>query len=154
MQRLLTEVLSRGATVQVLLPEPTGPFLSDVEEFEAVHVSRGLALETEVELVRTRLLEALSEAATTCVRTGATLGRVEIGYFTTHLRSTMIICDDTWGWLTVTLPPFRATETMSMELEPNEPRSLLRTCIAHFVRTWSIIDSRGAVQALSPVVRG
>ena len=148
----LTEALAHGCSIRVLLPKQGSQFISDAEELEAVHVARGLPIETELGVVKTRLVEALSVAAT---RTGpgSTLGQVEIGYFTTHLRLTMILCDDSWGWLTVTLPPFRATETMSMELEQTDYRPLLQTAIAHFDRSWAIVSGRGDIESLEPTVR-
>lgn len=148
----LTEALSNGCSVRVLIPKPGSQFLTDLDEFEAVHVSRGLSLETELEIIKTRLVEALSTAATNTRRTKSSVGSVEIGYFTTHLRSTMILCDTSWGWLTITLPPFRATETMSMELSQTSYRPLLQTCIAHFDRSWVIIAARGDIEVLHPAV--
>ena len=148
----LTEALSNGCSVRLLIPKPGSQFLMDLDEFEAVHVSRGLSLDTELEVVKTRLLEALSEAAANIRQSDSPVGSVEIGYFTTHLRSTMVLCDASWGWLTITLPPFRATETMSMELSQTIYRSLLRTCIAHFDRAWEIIKGRGDVEVLQPAV--
>lgn len=141
----MTEALSRGCSVQLLVPKPGGQFLADLEEFEAVHIDRGLSLETELEVVKTRLLEALSQAVST---TSSNVGQVAIGYFTTHLRSTLVLCDDSWGWLTITLPPFRATETMSLELRQTSYSPLLKTCIAHFERSWAIVRQRGDVEVL------
>jgi hypothetical protein len=111
-----------------------------------------LSLDTELDIIRVRLLEALSEAAVNIQRTGLTLGRAEVGYFTTHLRSTMVLCDKSWGWLTITLPPFRATETVSMELGPTSGRPLLQTCVDHFDRIWEIVEERGEVEVLHPAV--
>lgn len=146
----ITEALGHGCQIQVLVPKAGSQFLQDVEESEAVHVSRGLSLDVEIDLVGTRLMEALSRAAQSSRRQSANLGTVEIGYFTTQLRSTVVLCGNSWGWLTVTLPPFRATETMSLELSPNLGRSLLQTCSAHFDRTWDIVKSRGDVTSLEP----
>jgi hypothetical protein len=148
----LTEALSNGCSVRLLIPKPGSQFLTDLDEFEAVHVPRGLSLDTELEIIKTRLVEALSTAATNAQQIGSTVGSAEIGYFTTHLRSTMILCDASWGWLTITLPPFRATETMSMELSQTPYRPLLKTCIAHFDRSWDIVSARGDIEALHPAV--
>jgi hypothetical protein len=148
----MTDAFSNGCSVRVLIPKPGSQFLVDLEEFEAVHVGRGLSLDTELDIIRVRLLEALSEAAVNIQRTGLTLGRAEVGYFTTHLRSTMVLCDKSWGWLTITLPPFRATETVSMELGPTSGRPLLQTCVDHFDRIWEIVEERGEVEVLHPAV--
>jgi hypothetical protein len=115
--------------------------VEDVEEAESVYVARGLSISEEIATTRTRIVEALSEAS---VET-ASPGEAALGFYTTHLRSTLVICDDQWGWITITLPPLRATETMSMELIEAGGRSLVRACVAHFDRVWTIVSRRGDV---------
>jgi len=68
--------------------------------------------------------------------------KVEIGYYTTQLRSSLILCDDDWGWLTLNLPPKRAVQSASLELSQAN-NGLLRDCIDHFERCWEIVEQCG-----------
>jgi hypothetical protein len=139
----LTAAVALGADVRVLVPEADSMFLRDVEESEEIHGTRGLSLATEIEILEARVHEVVEEARS---RRGEGAGGGEIGYFTTHLRSSMILCDDSWGWLTVTLPPFRAVETMSLELRATGSEPLLVTAGAHFDRCWEIVRKRGKIR--------
>ena len=60
----------------------------------------------------------------------------------------MILCDDTWGWLTLTLPPARAPETPSFELGKGGQRTIIAACLKHFNRTWDIVQKRGATRRI------
>ncbi|MET7704053.1 DUF4062 domain-containing protein [Streptomyces sp. NPDC005485] len=140
--------LKSGGHIKVLLPDPQGSFVTDVQESESAYGPRGVKISEEVTLVHYRLREVLGEAAAS-TSPSASLGTVEIGYFTTHLRSTLVLCDEHWGWLTLTLPPARAPETASLVLNPAD-RSLLSVCVRHFDRTWDVVASRGATELLGP----
>jgi hypothetical protein len=144
------EALRNGGRIKVLIPDPQGNFLTDVEESESAHGPRGVKISDEITVVRNRLLDIYSEAATSSAnQPPGSLGTVEIGYFTTHLRSTLVLCDDHWGWLTLTLPPTRAPETASLVLNGGD-RSLLGVCIRHFERTWEIVTGRGSTELIGP----
>jgi uncharacterized protein DUF4062 len=148
----LVEALSRDCNVRVLVPELEGMFLDDVEESESEDARRE-SISNEIRAVRTRLSEAKGEAS----RLSARLHKgdkcsVRLGYFTTHLRSTMILCDDEWGWLTITLPPARAPQTPSFELNNKGRHTLLEACIRHFDRTWAIVSERGKIETFLRVV--
>ncbi|MEU8935433.1 DUF4062 domain-containing protein [Streptomyces sp. NPDC048409] len=139
-----------GGNIQVLVPEPGGAFLADVEESESVHGPRGMTITEEISLVRRRLLDIVGEAHRLGASHASTpIGIVEIGYFTTHLRSTLVLCDNHWGWLTLTLPPARAPETASLALDGGD-LSLLNVCVNHFERTWKIVSGRGNTEHLDP----
>ncbi|MCC9710333.1 DUF4062 domain-containing protein [Streptomyces sp. MNU76] len=139
-----------GGRIQILLPDPEGTFLADVEESESAHGPRGVKISEEVAVVRQRLLEIVREVPNSgSGRPLSSFGTVEIGYFTTHLRSTLVLCDDHWGWLTLTLPPARAPETASLALNGGD-RSLLNVCVRHFERTWEVVTSRGSTELLGP----
>ncbi|MET9915255.1 DUF4062 domain-containing protein [Streptomyces sp. NPDC006476] len=140
--------LRNGGRIQVLVPEPGGMFLADVEESESAHGPRGMTISEEITIVRQRLLDIVRDAHLSGVNhVPASIGSVEIGYFTTHLRSTLVLCDDHWGWLTLTLPPARAPETASLALNGGD-RSLLNVCLRHFERTWEIVTGRGNTEQL------
>lgn len=132
-----------GATVRILLPEPAHQFVTDVEESESVHVKR-TGIGQEIRDVNDRLIDFRSEAQKN-LSLASLPGNAEIGHYSTHLRSTMILCDERWGWLTITLPPLRAPETVSFELVKSSSGALLVACVKHFDRTWELMRNRGKV---------
>ena len=148
-KRSIVAALANGCYLRLLLPDPQSGFVKDVEQIESLEVPRGASLANEIDMTRLRVLEALAEASGTNGE-GRAVGRVEIGYFMTHLRSTLILCSDSWGWLTLTLPPLRAVETASLELSAAGPRSLLGACMKHFDAVWSI----ARVEPLEPPHHG
>jgi hypothetical protein len=141
-RRDLVEAVSRGARLRVLVPQPDSSFALDVDEMESEYTKRR-PIGEEIEAIPDRLFDFLAEARGI---DPATTGSATIGYFSTHLRSTMIICDDDWSWLTVTLPPLRAAETMSMEFERVGGDDLVSACLRHFDRVWRVVSGRGDVR--------
>jgi hypothetical protein len=105
----IVEALASGCQVRVLVPELDGLFVKDVDESESEDDIRD-PISDEIRKVERVLREALGEASRSPeLSDGVSLiGSIQIGYFTSHLRSTMVLCDDSWGWLTITLPPARA----------------------------------------------
>ena len=149
-KRSLAEALSGGCVIRLLLPHPEGLFVQNVEEVESRRLRQDADIAGQIQTVEAILLDALNEAARMPARWGiSTLGTVEIGYFTTHLRSTMVLCDESWGWLTLTLPPLRAAETPSLELNNAGHGSLLLACITHFDDTWNTIQAPDSVKRLA-----
>lgn len=145
----LVDALSHGCSVRLLVPELESIFLHDVEESESQYAYRE-PISDEIIKVKRRLLEAKGEAAGMAARRGdvSALGKVEIGYFSSHLRCTMVLSDDNWGWLTITLPPARAPQTPSFELNDKGRHPLLEACRQHFERTWSVVSQRGRVEEI------
>jgi hypothetical protein len=137
----LIQALMNGADIRVLVPKPGSDFVKDVEESESIHVKRK-GFDQRIMNVEVRLKDCLEEARS---NSPASLGTASVGFFTTHLRSTMVLCED-WGWLTITLPPLRATETVSFEIERIGENSLLSACIRHFDCTWDIVKARNDVK--------
>jgi hypothetical protein len=145
----LVNALSRGCAMRVLVPELDSVFLHDVEQSESEDAYRE-PISDEILKVQRRLQEAIGEVTRMAARdVRGTVGNVRVGYFTTHLRCTMVLCDDSWGWLTITLPPARAPETPSFELHGQGRYPLLAACIRHFNRTWDIVTQRNNIQNIS-----
>jgi hypothetical protein len=145
-RRALSKAIAGGAHVRVLLPRPESDFVRDVGESEREGEGGGkrkAEIAQEIREAEARFSEYMSEANK--ITPAAHGGAISVGYYTTHLRSTMILCDNRWGWLTITLPPLRAAETLSLELQQTERECLLNDCIRHFDRTWDIIESRNHV---------
>jgi len=144
----MAKAVTSGCRIRWLVPERDSPFVADVEESE--RRPQGDSISVEIDSVQARLQEVVDRAALRAAASGGPLGTVQIGFFPTHLRSTIIICDDSWAWLTVTLPPIRATQTASFELVPTGQSPLIQDCLEHFNRTWDIVTKRGRVIDILP----
>jgi hypothetical protein len=147
----IVRALARGGRFRLLVPEMDGRFLADVEEVESKHQRRESITE-EIVRVKRRLGEAVNEAYDRVQLHGKSkdtlIGSVHVGHFSSHLRSTLILCDSSWGWLTITLPPARAPETPSLELMDAGENSLINACWRHFDRIWEVAESRGDVEEI------
>lgn len=135
---IINALREQRAFIRILLAQPNLQFVSDVEETESPH--RLGKISDEIYGVEGLLSEYVEEAMSG--RSTEEVGKVKIGYYTTHLRSSLILCDDSWGWLTLNLPPKRAVQSPSLELS-HVDKGLLEDCIKHFDRCWKIVEERG-----------
>jgi hypothetical protein len=149
-QRAITQALARGCELTLLLPEPDGDFIHDVEEIEATDLIRYSRISGEIAEVESRLRALLDQslAERQNLADTALSPRVRVGHFSTQLRCTMVLCDDEWGWLTLTLPPLRTLETVAFELVATETRSLLSACVTHFGAILKVLQSRDRIRNL------
>lgn len=140
----LVRAVIAGADLRVLVPMADDTFVDDVKEMEG---SRGdhNQISAEIQQVVARLRQVLQLARE---RGSERIGTVRAGYYTTHLRSTLVLCDDSWGWLTITLPPARTTQTASFELAGGTSTTLLADCVRHFDRVWEVVESRSVTTLL------
>ncbi len=140
--QIVAALVNNKAFVRVLLATPGSEFVEDTEEAEsptrAGMISRQIH---EVEaLLREYHAEALEVAGSNQV-----VGKLKLGKFRTQLRSSLIICDDKWGWLTLNLPPRRAIDSLSIEVVPVKS-GLLEDLVGHFQMVWDQVESAGSVQ--------
>lgn len=142
---IINALREQRALIRVLLADPDSQFVSDVEETESPH--RVGQIGPEIRNVERLLLEYLEEASSG--RRVEEVGKIKIGYYTTHLRSSLILCDETWGWLTLNLPPKRAVQSVSLELS-QVGNGLLEDCIKHFDRCWEIAEQHGRARQIAP----
>jgi len=150
-KRSISRAIAKGANVKILVPKPDSIFVRDVGESEREGErgkERQEEISQEIREVERRLVEYLNEAKRLASTSPQNVGNVSIGYYTTHLRSTIILCDDRWAWLTITLPPLRAAESLSFEISQAGEDAVLNGCLRHFDRTWSIIEARNDVRRL------
>jgi uncharacterized protein DUF4062 len=136
-RRDILTAVSRGAVIRVLLPIPGSDFVKDVDDVESVYADRGTKIDQEIQDARLRLADIVAEAKESSVSDGAVRPfDVQVAHFSTHLRSTYTICDDSWAWLTITLPPERAVQSPSLELVGSGDAPLISLCIQNFDRAW------------------
>jgi hypothetical protein len=149
-RRDILAAATQGAAIRVLVPRPGSDFVKDVDEAESGYANRGTTIDQEIRDVRLRLSDIVAEAVEQRTNDEGILNPVDvqIGYFTTHLRSTYTVCDDKWAWMTVTLPPERAVQSPSLELVRSEEAPLIDLCIRNFDRAWQIAASRGHIKRI------
>jgi hypothetical protein len=148
---VLMRALANGCDIRLLLADPDQGFVADVQEMETEDVPRYTNIADEIRSVDVRLSKILESAAELALneRAPVRLGTVSIGYFSTQFRSTVILVDQTWGWLTLTLPPARAIDSPSLELVNSGKRPLLIACIKHFDRVWQVLERREKIHTLT-----
>lgn len=138
--------LKNRAYVKVLLGTSGSDFVKDVELAEAA--TRAGQINHELEQVEKLLIEYLTDA--TSGDPGGLHGKIEIGHFQTQFRSSLIICDDNWCKLTLSLAPKRAVQTPAMELK-HCSGGLLIDCVQHFDRIWQLSQKNGFVREIQPM---
>ncbi len=142
---IIHSLAANSARVEVLLAAPDSEFVSDVEDTESSE--RAGHISAEIRAVESLLRECLKEARRIAEKEEAEVGRVWLGKYTTHLRSSLILCDESWGKLTLNLPPSRALQSPSLELVGGKG-SLLERCLLHFRTVW---DQMGQVNNVREV---
>jgi hypothetical protein len=143
-EELVAALRDRSAVIQVLVAEPYSQFVDDVEKTESM--DRVGQISPEITQTDALLREYLAEARES-TKGKKQIGRVLVGNFTTHLRASILVCDDQWCWYKPNIPPKRAVETFSLELI-EQPSGLLRDCIIHFERIWKLMEDAGRTREL------
>jgi hypothetical protein len=126
--------------IQIIVGTKESEYVTDVEELESE--DRENQISGEISTTESFLKEYLKIAARN--RNPDLIGKIQIGYSTTQLRSSIILVDDDWGWLTLSLPPKRALQTVSFLLRKAE-NGILEDCINHFDKTWDILERKHKV---------
>jgi len=72
---------------------------------------------------------------------------VQIAHFDTEFRLTMILIksikNENWGWVTLTLPPFKSFNSIAFEVESKnlEDDNIYNQCVRHFDAVWKKLNS-------------
>jgi hypothetical protein len=141
-----TNALCNGADIQVLVAQPGSEFIRDVEEIESMRDHRPREIQSELQRIQGYLQGYLADAKKRNGKRKLPTGTVEVRYYSTHFRSTMILCDKKWGKITLTIPPKRATTSASFEVgEDASHDSLLLQCHDHFMYNWRIAKKHNRV---------
>jgi hypothetical protein len=139
-KEIIHALVNEKAFIQVLVCEPNTIFIIDTDEMEDREPSSHIS--TEIINVINLLNEYIKEAQT--VKRKEEVGEIKIGFFSTQLRSSLVICDNDYGWLTFNLPPERAVQSVSLELIDSD-NGLLPRSIKHFDRVWEILEENDKV---------
>jgi hypothetical protein len=123
------------ALIRVLLAEPHSEFVLDIEEVESE--TRSGHISPEIERVKSLLQEYAKEV-------GKYSGNIQLAYYSTQLRFSIILCDNNWGWVTLNIPPKRAVQSISFEIYAKEA-GLFSDFAKHFDKVWHIMEERNQV---------
>ena len=134
---IISALRNQKAFIRILLAQPNSQFVSDVESAESLH--RMGQISPEISGVEKLLHEYVAEAASG--KGAEEIGKVKIGHYSTQLRTSLILCDESWGWLTLNLAPKRAMQCVSLELSRVD-NGLMVDCINHFDKCWEIVEQR------------
>jgi len=142
-KEFLKAITEQKALIRVLVAAPKSNFVSDIEEIESSYRLGQISPEiTNTEaLLKEYMIEAVSN------RNATEIGSIEYGYYTTHLRSSLILCDENKGWITLNLPPKRSAQSVTLELSAIE-EGLLKDCIDHFDKCWQIAEKWGRTHVI------
>lgn len=159
-QNLLADHISRGGNIKIITGLPGSDFLSDVSFAESKRYGNRLDIHREFDLVVDTLFHIYQKAKSQLREydTEEALGTIQIAGCETLFRSSIVICDygeREWGWLTITLPPEKAADMISMELEypcsnyKNDDDNLLKACKNHVQAIWELAEIRHQVMTLT-----
>ena len=143
---IITALVERNCNVKVLIAQEESDFVKEVESLEGP--DRKEQISTEIEHTKTRLKEIVRLANEQSQRSTQSIGRIWIGRYNTALRGSLIICDNSWGWYTPNLPPKRAIESVSLEIE-QVAKGLLEDCINHFDAVWKMCSNNGQIEEIT-----
>ena len=134
----LIQALLNNANISVLISTLNSEYLREIEILESE--LRADTIKPELIQVKGILKECMEYVKK--ISKNKTTGKITINYFNTQLRLPMIICDDDYGWLTITLAPKRSTESIAFELDKTNT-GLLKNCIDHFDAVWERLIKEG-----------
>ncbi len=137
---LIEALAKNNASILCMLSDSPSQYIHETEIIESDY--RVGQIKDEMKQVVNLLKEYIEDAKKKSH--GQTTCKVSIAYFNTQLRLPMILCDQSYGWVTLTLPPKRSSQSVSLELLPAKD-GLLEDCLNHFNRIWNLLEKAGKV---------
>jgi len=144
-EEIINALRDQKAVIRILLASPGSILVSEIEEMESPH--RSGQISQEIINSKQLLTEFVEEAK--IGRSIEEIGIILLGHYSTQIRANMLICDDSWGWVTIGFPPKRSAQAFSFELSKAE-NGLLSECIQHFDKCWAITENRHQVTRILP----
>ena len=154
-QKLIGSLLAQGSNLKLLCAFPRYDFLSDVAAVEKYKYGNRDDIHDEfLEVIKT-LGHIYANAKLQSKEQGLTVptGTIEVANSRTLFRSSLLVAhqsdDVKWGWLTLTLPPEKSLDMISLQIEqkpeddPNE--NLMRASADHFDIVWKTAVLMGEV---------
>ena len=127
----IISALINNARISLILSKNDSEFIKETEKIE--NRSNG---EIKDELKQVSVILSRFKVEASKRTNNQTTGVINVKYFNTHLRLPMILVDDEYLWLTLTLPPQKSTQSHSIEIIKKDS-SLLINCNKHFDELWA-----------------
>ncbi|MDR1173878.1 MAG: hypothetical protein LBK83_00230 [Treponema sp.] len=129
------------AEAQVIIANKESEFLEAVAQMETKVNKRtkNMIIQNEIDEVKNKLVE-INDIIKKEKNTGKEY--IKIKYFNTEFRLSMILIEskngERWGWVTLTLPPLKAVDTFSFEIESKNQKddNIYNQCNTHFDAVW------------------
>ncbi len=118
---LLVEFILNGGNIKLLCCKPKSQSLYDIQNIEEKIYGNREQIHAEFFDVYNELKNVYNRAKKISeAGKNKPLGKIQIGFLSTLLRSSFLICENTVegtqnGWFTITLPPAKSKETVSFE---------------------------------------
>lgn len=156
--QLLADFVARGGSIKLLCVPPHSPALKDVELIERRAIGDRSSIHQEYKNVLHELVNiyVLACRASNCP------GRIQVASCRTLFRSSILICEngatqDKWGWFTITLPPLKSRNTVSLEITHSDQdqahmNDLVISSLQHFNAIWAIAEENKEVMTVTDSV--
>jgi len=153
-QPQLAAYIAKGGIIRLLCGFPQSRFLEDVANVEQFKYGDRKDIHKEFDLVFKTFQHIYAKAKNDWEEAGKKndFGRILIGDSGSLFRSTIAIVkfseNKNWGWITVTLPPEKSIDMVSLEIEQKEDSgkdNLMRYVTDHFNCIWEIAKNNSEV---------
>ena len=138
-QNELVDALEKNrAEIHIIIGTTNSLFLNDLDKIEfKYHRGSTRSISTEIDIIKSYIEEWREKRA-------VGKGTIELKHFSTELRMSMILIKlkngEEWGWITLAMPPIKAIDTISFEIENNsEGVNLYKQSKKHFDSVWNIL---------------
>lgn len=115
---IIEALIKNNAIVKLLIAQENSETVEDVETIE--NYRKGI--------ISDNIVFTKDQLKKMCIEANGN-GKIWFGQYRTLIRNSIIICDKNWGWLTLSYPPKKAIESITLELGPGK---LLEDCLIHF----------------------
>lgn len=141
---VIKELLINCSTIKVLISQEGSKIVSQIEDLSS-HFQKNLISE-EIRQSKSMLYDIYYEVYQ--LKKGQPIGKIEIGSYDTHYKMPMIIIDDNFAKLTITLPPKRAMNSTSFELRKLDDDCLLTDTVKHFDTIWGYLKDHNKIKEI------
>lgn len=151
-QDTLAKFVAEGGTIRLISGTPGSSFLQEVADVESVRFGNRNDIHKEFRLVMETLIHIAVHAKEKYNNSASKkFGRIEFGDCGMLFRSSMVICDfidkSQWGWITLTLPPEKSVDMITLELEHFEndddnKDNMMRVAKDHVASLWNLAEHK------------
>jgi len=129
-------LLTKNKEVEIIIGTLNSDFVEDIEICETCDTDKKQRkgnISKEINLAIDNLNMCIDKAIKIQKEENKNvIGKLSLRHFNTLLRSSIIIVNDEWAWLTLNLPPFKALDSLSIEFCKKDENSYLEDIIKHF----------------------